>query len=198
MDEGLTVRALRADDWALVERLFGSNGACGGCWCMHWRMEKGADWGREKGARNRRALERLVQADSVHAVLALAEDEPVGWCCLGPREDFARLGRSRVLRFESPPGTWAVVCFFIPARWRNRGVASALLAGAIELARQRGAPALEGYPVQDKSDGSKRYPATFAYTGVPRLFERAGFRDVTPEGATRLVFRRRFTRRKPS
>jgi GNAT superfamily N-acetyltransferase len=194
MTTRLTVRDVCASDWPLVERLFGENGACGGCWCMHWRMERGADWEREKGARNRRALRRLVQAGSVHAVLALDGDEPVGWCCLGPREEFPRLQRSRVLRFESPPGTWAVVCFYIPARWRGRGVGRALLAGALAHARAAGAAALEGYPVQDRNDPTRRYPATFAFTGVPRLFERVGFRDVTPAGSQRLVYRRGFRR----
>ena len=27
--------------WPALEQLFGEHGACGGCWCMFWRIEKG-------------------------------------------------------------------------------------------------------------------------------------------------------------
>lgn len=52
MGERIEVRDLGAADRPFVERLFGSNGACGGCWCMHWRTPKGADWQHEKGPRS--------------------------------------------------------------------------------------------------------------------------------------------------
>jgi GNAT superfamily N-acetyltransferase len=86
-----------------------------------------------------------------------------------------------------------VVCFFIPVAHRGRGVAAQLLKAAVELARDRGAPALEGYPV--RTVPGERYAATFAHIGVPRLFEQAGFRDITPEGQARPVYRRTFRRR---
>jgi hypothetical protein len=84
-----------------------------------------------------------------------------------------------------------VVCFFIPARHRRRRVGSALLRGAVLGAKAAGARCLEGYPVQSKA-GERDYPATFAFTGVPQMFERAGFREVTSPGAPRRTFRRRF------
>lgn len=178
----LTARPLECSDWPVVTRLFGGNGACGGCWCMHWRMQRGADWDALKGRRNRDALRRLVQAGRVHAVLAFHGEQPVGWCLLGPRSDFLRLMRSRVMNPQAHPDTWAVLCFFIPAAWRRRGVAGALLAEAVQLARARGARRLEGYPVPAQGRDGKPYPATFAYTGVPRLFARAGFREPLPAG----------------
>lgn len=190
MEAKIRVRDLDVHDWKLVERLFGRSGACGGCWCMHWRMPKGADWEREKGERNRRALKGLVEAGRVHAVLAFAGEEPVGWCCLGPRSDFARLERSRVLKSDAPANAWAVVCFFVPARWRGAGVGSALLAGAIAHARRAGARTLEGYPVAISSESERPYPSAFAFTGVPALFAAAGFRDLTPSGAPRPIYRK--------
>jgi len=190
MTPRLVTRPVAPDDWPLVERLFGANGACAGCWCMVFRLPAGTRPQDVQGEPNRRSLRRLVRSGEVHAVLALAGDEPVGWCGLGPRADFARLERSRVMRSELGDEAWAVVCFFVPAARRGRGVATRLLRGAVELARRRGARALEGHPVR-VAPGA-RYGAAFAHVGVPRLFERAGFHDVTPAGQSRPVYRRTF------
>jgi GNAT superfamily N-acetyltransferase len=187
----IEVRALTPDDWPLLARLFGATGACGGCWCMHWLMKRGHDWDREKGARNRAAFRRRVRAGKVHGVIATRDDEPIGWCHLGPRGGFPRLLRSRVIDTDADDDDWAVVCFYIPAAQRGGGVAKRLLGGAVKLAREQGARRLEGYPVRVTQG---RYPSTFAFVGVPRVFEAAGFRDVTPRGARRPVFQRRFRR----
>lgn len=185
----IKVRALAPEDWPLLARLFGSKGACGGCWCMHWLMPRGHDWEREKGSRNRAALRRRVRAGKVRGVIALEHELPVGWCHLGPRGGFPRLLRSRVIRTDATDDDWAVVCFYIPAQHRGRGVGRRLLQGAVRLARAEGARRLEGYPVRMTQDP---YPATFAFVGVPRLFEQAGFENVTRRGAPRPVFRRKF------
>ena len=184
----LTVRPLRPDDWANVERLFGPNGACGGCWCMTWRVPRGGKlWEECKGAKNMRAFKRLVTAGKVYGCLAFVGDEPVGWCCVGPRADFPRLERIKALQTEWDEGTWSVTCFFIRSGWRDRGVATALLKRAVMLAQDCGAGVLESYPVKLKSDGSKM-PGAFAWTGVPSLFERAGFDEVTPPGNSRPIY----------
>lgn len=182
------MRDLARDDWPVLERLFGPRGACGGCWCMTWRVRAGKAWEAAKGEPNRRAFRRLVESGAVFGALAFDGDEPVGWCNVGPREDFERLQRSRVLATPAP-APWAVTCFYIPAARRGQGVASALLRHAVDLARRHGVPALEGYPVEP-SRGAARIPAAFAWTGVRSLFERAGFRDVTPPGGTRPIYRR--------
>ena len=66
---------------------------------------------------------------------------------------------------------WAIVCFLVRVGYRRRGVAWALLDGAIKYARMHGAPALVAYPVDP---GSKRIDVTFAYVGSLSMFERAG------------------------
>jgi GNAT superfamily N-acetyltransferase len=55
---------------------------------------------------------------------------------------------------------------------RGQGVSHRLLAGAIEFARNNGAPAIEGYPVDN---AGKKVDLTMAYVGTRKLFERAGF-----------------------
>jgi GNAT superfamily N-acetyltransferase len=188
----LTARSLHPDDWANIERLFGTNGACGGCWCMSWRVPRGGKlWEECKGAKNKRSFKRLVTSGKVYGCLAFAEDEPVGWCCVGPRGDFPRLERIKALQTCWDEGTWSVTCFFIRSGWRDRGVATVLLKEAVNLARDCGAATLEGYPVRVKEKGYK-LPAPFAWTGVPRLFEKQGFENVTPPGNSRPVYQMTF------
>jgi GNAT superfamily N-acetyltransferase len=146
---------------------------------MHWRVPKhGKAWEEAKGEPNRRALERLVRAGEVHAVLAFAGKEPVGWCSFGPRRSFAKLEASRALaRPEAADGTRSIVCFYLPARWRGKGVATALLEAATARAFALGATEVEGFPVVPRKPPAP-VPAAFAWTGVPVLFERAGFRPI--------------------
>jgi len=48
----------------------GEKGACGGCWCMCWRVPRRALWDQVKGRKNRENLRPLVTAGKVHAVIA--------------------------------------------------------------------------------------------------------------------------------
>jgi GNAT superfamily N-acetyltransferase len=188
MNPEVSTRPLTPDDWPHLARLFGANGACGGCWCMWWRVPKGGKtWDEAKGDKNRDRFRRLVKAGKVHGVLAFAGEEPVGWCAIGPRGDFPRIQSVKALRGEAAAGTWSVVCFYIPARWRGQGVATRLLDAATELAFALGACQVEGYPVAPKEVG-QAIPAVFAWSGVPVLFERAGYEEIERPTATRPIF----------
>lgn len=190
------VRPLTPDDWPAVERLFGERGACGGCWCMHFRVPRGGKhWEEVKGEPNRRALRRLVRSGEAQGCLAFDGDEPIGWVSAGPRADFVRMDNSRVFRTEWDAGAWSVACFFVARGHHGRGVARALLRGAVELARGRGATHLLGYPAPVPA-GRERVVPVFAHTGIEPLFARAGFREATPPGTPRPVWIRRFRRRK--
>ena len=48
-------------------------------------------------------------------------------------------------------------------------------AGAVDFARSYGAPAIEGYPVDNRG---KKVDLTMGYVGTRALFERAGFAKV--------------------
>lgn len=186
----LKVRPLTKADWPVIESLFGSKGACAGCWCMFWRSPFGGRKYQERlGETNRNDFRELIETGRVHGLLAFIRDRPVGWCSIGPREDFPYLERSRVLQTDWKPGTWSITCFFIPAGERGKGVATALLEGAVRLARKCGAREIEGYPINVRPDG-KKAAAAFAWTGVPVLFERAGFEPLERD-QQRVVYRRR-------
>ncbi len=186
MSPRLRFHPLTAGRWSDFERLFGERGACGGCWCMWWRLT-GKQFEAGKGEPNRRAMRELVAAGEVPGILAYAGDEPVGWCALAPRERFARLARSRILAPVDERPVWSVVCFFVHKRYREQGVSVALLEAAVEHARGCGAGAVEGYPVEPRKD---RAPAIFVYTGLAAAFRRAGFTEVARRSPTRPIMRR--------
>jgi GNAT superfamily N-acetyltransferase len=167
-------RELTPELWADVERLFGKNGAVGGCWCMSWRVEKGDSWDALKGPVAKRRFKALVTGGKAFGVLAYDQDEPIGWASYGPRRDYAKLDRAPSLACEDADEVWSVPCFFVKKEYRARGVAASLLAYAETAMRSRGARILEGYPVKPAKDG-KPSPAAFAWTGTLSLFEARGF-----------------------
>ena len=170
-----TIRPALRSDMPAVATLFGAKGACAGCWCMYWGLLK-ADYDEGRGDPNRRALEKEMRAGHTHALLAFAGDEPVGWCRVGPRASFPRLGKSRKLRrMRADDSAWSVVCFFVRRDWRGKGVGRALLKAAAAYAFAQGAVVVEGYPVRPATS-DKRLPDVFAWTGTRNLFEKAGFR----------------------
>jgi GNAT superfamily N-acetyltransferase len=173
----IATRPLTRRDWPAVEALFGANGACGGCWCMWWRVPMGGKaWDAAKGTPNRDAFRALVESGQASGVLAFDGDSPMGWCAIGPRAAFPRIERSKALARAWSPRTWSLNCLFVPARHRGRGVARALVAAAIEFARRGGAREIEAYPQAVRA--GERQAGAFVWTGVPALFEPWGFRPV--------------------
>ncbi|MEP6807624.1 MAG: GNAT family N-acetyltransferase [Chloroflexota bacterium] len=136
-------------------------------------------------------MRSIVEAGSEGGLLAYRDGHPVGWMSVAPRPQFGRLLRSR--RIGPAPEEanhdriWSVVCFWIPRKERGKGGATALLEAAVSLARERGAAALEAYPV-DTADGRK--PAAYLFTGTLAMFLRAGFREVDRPRGAQLVMRR--------
>lgn len=186
-DGQLRTRAVTRDDWHCIEALFGDNGACGGCWCMWWRVPMGGrTWEAAKGAPNRSAFRKLVESGRASGVLAFIDEAPVGWCAIGPRGDFPRIDRSKALVREWRPTTWSLNCLYVPTRWRGRGIGTALVAAAVDHARLHRASEIEAYP-QSVAPG-QRQAAAFVWTGVPALFDRLGFRPLGEPGPGRRLY----------
>ena len=76
-------RPVTPSRWNDLEDLFGERGACGGCWCMAWRLTT-REWTAGKGTRNRRALKRLVESGARPGILAYRGREVIGWCAVAP------------------------------------------------------------------------------------------------------------------
>lgn len=181
----LSFEPLTADRWGDFERLFGPRGACGGCWCMWWRLTAKEFEGR-KGASNKRAMKALVRGGEVPGLLAYAGEEPVGWCAVAPRSTYPRLSRSRILRPVDDADVWSAVCFFVAKPWRKRGVTTALLRAAVDFVKSRGGKCVEGYPVEP---AKSKIPDVFAFHGVASAFKAAGFAEVARRSPTRPIMR---------
>ena len=188
------VRPLTESDWPLVEALFGERGACGGCWCMAWRLTR-KSWETGRGAKNRRAWKRLVESGAATGVLAVADGRAVGWCSAGPRADFVALETERSLATDWDERTWSVTCFFVDKAWRRKGLGACMLRAAAALAKEHGARRIEGYPAALPQDGGD-LPAAFAWTGLPQVFERAGFAPLAETPGKRPIYVRRLSPRR--
>jgi GNAT superfamily N-acetyltransferase len=182
----LDFHPLTPDRWDDLARLFGARGACGGCWCMWWRLTR-SEFERRKGAGNRRALRALVKSGREPGILAYDGGEPVGWCAVEPRERYPVLDRSRVLKPVDDTPTWSVTCFFMSKEWRGKGLSTRLLRAAAKHVKSRGGRVLEGYP-HDLAGGS--LPGAFVFTGLLPAFERAGFREVARRSPKRPIVRK--------
>jgi GNAT superfamily N-acetyltransferase len=183
-----TYRALTKRDWPKIDELFGSNGACGGCWCMWWRVARGGKlWAEAKGPRNRADFRQLVEEGKVHGILAFAGKRPIGWCAFGPRSSFPRTERVRALNRDWSEKTWSVNCFYIRREWRGQGVAKKLADEATKRAFEMGAGEVEGYPVVPTAPPAA-IPAAFAWTGVPAIFESSGYSEIPKQAGHRRIF----------
>jgi GNAT superfamily N-acetyltransferase len=185
MADKFSFKALDMETWPAFEKLFGPKGACGGCWCMLWRLRK-KEFDKGKGDGNRLAIYKLVEDGETPGVLAFYNGEAVGWCAIAPREKYVRLETSRALKAVDDKPVWSVSCFFISKDFRRRGLTLELLKAAKKLARENGAKILEAYPVDSKG---KNVPAVFAWTGFVSPFLAAGFREVMRHTPTRPILR---------
>ena len=145
------------------------------CWCLSYRIPSKQN--KElRGAARGKLVAKLTQEDPPPGVLAYEDDEPVGWAGVAPRADLNSFARdnSKIPHIDDLP-VWTVWCFRTKAGNRGRGIAHALLAGAVEFARAYDAPVIEGYPVDN---GTNKVDLTMAYVGTRSLFEKAGFDKV--------------------
>jgi GNAT superfamily N-acetyltransferase len=184
------VAAVTAERWADVEIVFGTRGDPARCWCQ-W-FYAGAQVGAGAAAANREVLRTQVLQGPPPGVVAYRDGEPVGWCAVAPRPSYTRLPRTEVLRGTpagelADPTVWSVTCFVVRVGHRRGGVATALLGGAVGLARESGARVVEAYPIDV---AAKRHTSSAElYHGPLSTFRSAGFREVARPRPARPVVR---------
>ena len=186
----ITFHPASAKRWSDLEELFGEGGACGGCWCMFWRLPR-KEFDAGKGARNKRALKRIVRQEREPGIIAYVGSEPIGWCAIAPRADYVALERSRVLKPVDNQAVWSISCLFIKKPYRRQGVSSQLLQAGITFAASHGACIVEGYPVEPSME---KTPDPFLWNGVPSAFKRAGFKEVARRSSSRPIMRFQITK----
>jgi GNAT superfamily N-acetyltransferase len=181
----LEFHPLTPERWTDLEKLFGERGACGGCWCMWWKLKR-SEFMRQRGEANRKALKKIVDSGEIPGIIAYANSQPVGWCAVAPRQAYPALERSRILKRVDDKPVWSVVCFFVAKPFRGKGLSVKLLKAAIKHVRKNGGKIIEGYPVEPKK---ARMPDPFAYTGLVSAFRKAGFVEVLRRSESRPIMR---------
>jgi GNAT superfamily N-acetyltransferase len=165
-----TIRALDESTWdafaALVER---NNGVFGGCWCIGFHPE-GADRNAPAELNRERKLAR-VRAGTTHAALVFDGDDCLGWCQFGPPAELPWIkNRAAYEKTLTNLPDWRIACCFVGKGHRRQGVASAGLAGALELIASLGGGTVEGYP-----EDAASVPAGFLFHGALSTYEKLGF-----------------------
>jgi GNAT superfamily N-acetyltransferase len=175
---------LTEDTWPALEILFAANKTVGSCWCV-WFMRRPAEVKAGWGADNKAFLRGRLGAPL--GLLALDGETPAGWVAVAPKANYPRLVGSAVADSDSGPDTWSVTCFFVHRTARGRGLAQDLLAAAVDHAAERGARAVEGYPVD--TEGARRGSGDL-YHGTLDMFRTAGFTLVDRRGTRRALVRK--------
>jgi hypothetical protein len=191
----MEVRVVPANQasWDHLNAVIGGASCHGGrCYCQRFKLGRNA-W---PGDDLERAHVLREQTDCGHpasstttGMVAYADDEPIGWCNVEPRTAYRYLrsipwrGRNED---KTDGGVWAVPCFIVRAG-RRLGVSYALAEAAVTSARQRGAGALEGYPMIPEE--GKDVPWGELHVGHRNIFVAAGFAEVSRPTLRRAVMR---------
>ncbi|MET0739263.1 MAG: GNAT family N-acetyltransferase [Acidimicrobiales bacterium] len=144
------------------------------CWCLSYRLTSSKENQGLVGPARGKRVQQLVRQRPPPGVLAYDGDEVVGWAAVHPRADTS-FARNRKIPHVDDLDVWSLWCIRVRPGHRREGISHHLLAGAVDFARSNGAPAIEGYPVDNK--GAK-LDLTMAYVGTMSLFEQGGFAKV--------------------
>lgn len=192
VEESVKVEVYPATDerWKDIQLLFGDKGAYAGCWCMFWRLDR-ADFKKMKGEGTKAVLKGMTSNNDVAGLLAYVDGNPIGWCSISPRKDYAALENSRILKRIDDKPVWSIVCFFVAKPFRSKGIMSELLHGAVNYATQKGAEIIEGYPIdlQTNKLAGQKLNSYSGYMGIASVFRDAGFVKVADASETQLIMR---------
>jgi GNAT superfamily N-acetyltransferase len=167
----IEVAVATADRFGDVAIMLGpKNPSSSVCWCLSHRVDSKTNQQLVGPARGE-YVEKLCGRDQGPGVLAYDDGEVAGWAAVAPRSELP-FARSRKIPHVDDLPVWSVWCIRVRPGHRGKGISQHLLAGAVDYARSRGAPAVEGYPVDNQGE---KVDSTMAYVGTRGLFERAGF-----------------------
>ena len=181
--------------WEDLQEVFGANDA-GACQCQRfkvvgWIWRDSTQDERTAGLRAQTACDNPGAADT-SGLVAYVEDEPAGWVAVEPRTAYPKLRTSRIpwtgrAEDKNDDGVWAVTCFVVRKGFRGRGLTYHLAAATVPFARDRGARALEAYPMITQP--GKEITWGELHVGARQVFEEAGFRQINHPTPRRVVMR---------
>jgi GNAT superfamily N-acetyltransferase len=194
----LTIVPANEASWEDLQQVFGTRGTAVYCQCQRFKLAARESFGsvpaEERGFRLRTQTNAgQPDAATTSGLVAYLDGEPVGWCAVEPRTAYT--GLLRVYRVpwldrsedKADDSVWAATCFFTRAGFRRRGVSYALARAAVDFARERGARALEGYPMITEPGQEIIWDELLV--GTRSIFEAAGFTEVSHPTPRRVVMR---------
>jgi GNAT superfamily N-acetyltransferase len=209
MAEAIRIVPANEASWEDVQIVFGRRGEPARCQCQWFRIPAAEFRALSREEREWRHREQVGCDDpgpdpdagagagsaETSGLIAYLDDEPVGWCAVAPRVDYPHLRTAKVpwdgrTEDKDDTGVWAVTCFVTRVGFRRRGVARALAAASVGFARERGARALEAYPMLVKPGDEMTWGEL--YVGDRNSFVAAGFTEVSRPTARRVVMRVEF------
>lgn len=141
------------------------------CWCLSYRIPSRENVELRGPARGEKVAGLMSCGGPPIGVLAHDGDDVVGWAAVAPRAS-TNFARNRKIPHVDDLDVWSVWCIRVRPGHRGRGISHHLLQGAVDFARSHDAPAIEGYPVDNRGN---KVDLTMAYVGTRSLFEKAGF-----------------------
>jgi GNAT superfamily N-acetyltransferase len=191
----VTVVPANEATWEDLEAVFGARGQAARCQCQRYKLRPRESFGSFPA--EERAWRLRQQTDcgqpgstTTSGLVAYLDGEPVGWCAVEPRPAYE--GLTRVYRVpwdgrdedKADDSVWAVTCLFTRAGFRRRGVSRALAQAAVDFARDRGARALEAYPIVTTNVLLEEL-----HVGTVGVFAAAGLGEVSHPTPRRVVMR---------
>jgi len=167
---GYRIAALDESTWpAFAELVECNNGIFGGCWCMGFHPKDGGTDSAPTTKRERK-LNRVLSG-TAHAALVFDGGNCVGWCQFGAPDELPRIkSRAAYERERTTLPDWRIACCYVGKGHRRHGVATAALAGALDLIAGLGGGTVEGYP-----EDAGSVPAGFLYNGALSTYDSLGF-----------------------
>ncbi len=194
--EQLTIVPANEASWEDLQAIFGTTDYPGLCQCQRFKVV-GWVW-RDSTLEERTTMFRTQtacgdpNAGATSGLVAYVDGDPAGWVAVEPRTAYPKLRTSRVPwsgrdEDKGDDGVWAVTCFVVRKGYRGRGLTYPLARATIDFARERGARAVEAYPMITQPGREVTWGEL--HVGARQVFEDAGFAEVSHPTLRRVVMR---------
>ena len=197
MKDGIEVIPANKASWEDLQLLVGKARCHAAlCFCQRFKIAESA-W--RSVTDEERAHRLRDQTDCGHpesntttGLVAYVDGGPAGWCSVEPRTAYPYITDTRIawkkrVEDKDDDSVWAVTCFITRSGFRRRGITYAVARAAVDFARERGARAIEGYPMIMQPGEEITWGEL--HVGSRKVFADAGFSEVSRPTLRRVVMR---------